>query len=543
MTSDSRDEVKFRELIAKRLEEIADQNEKDGSHDAPFPAWIAGIRDAAGFVKYERFTKDEIAEQWPTAKDKLIIEMSQRICTCGHRGHEHHAEGYSCERCICPEFYLMHLAKGPYDDLTPVSVPEIQPVEVACILNAVSSNGIVHLDCEIKDRPLEESLEIQIRLSEFESVYRYIVGGLDDEGEGGNPIIRPMTGFDVWDIMRSKQICHFCKHPRSEHREMGDAERRMPCGHEDIDPEDESAVPCLCYGFTTSKEESEALAKNGPQYCKCGHGRGYHEDGECYHQEAIGLHAAYTHYERCKCKGGFVMEELEVSPSCAKCGHTEAMHVNDGLGCMDVSKDAEPDIDAFPRCHCPKFVTMGEQSEKLYDASDLAKSRDDLAERFKLYREATKAEQSEQAKSKFCIHCGHYLFCHYGERNPNGCTCSDFTTVSQFSSCSQSVQPEHSSQSQEPQLPDRFQDKSQRVRIAGVRLVRRENTLKSDLPVRLDLERALSYLSWLAQLTSLVTECQACRKLAVPGLNNLLLELKNSHPTHMEHPNSASPTE
>jgi hypothetical protein len=330
----------------------------------------------------------------------------------------------------------MHLAKGPYDDLTPVPIPKIPPIEVACVLNAVSSNGIVHLECEIKDRPLDEALEIQIRLSELESVYRYLIGGLDDEGDDGNPIIRPMTGFDVWDIARSK-----------------------------------------------------------------------------------------------------------VSPSCKKCGHTEAMHVNDGLGCMDVSKDAEPDIDAFPRCHCPKFVTMGEQSEKLYDASDLAKSRDDLAERFKLYREATKAEQSEQAKSKFCIHCGHYLFCHYGERNPNGCTCSDFTTVSQFSSCSQSVQPEHSSQSQEPQLPDRFQDKSQRVRIAGVRLVRRENTLKSDLPVRLDLERALSYLSWLAQLTSLVTECQACRKLAVPGLNNLLLELKNSHPTHMEHPNSASPTE
>jgi hypothetical protein len=465
MTNDGRDEVKYRELIAKRLEEIADQNEKDGSHDAPLPAWIAGIRDAAGFVKDERFTKDEAAEHAENCKDcprckHPDCRHSEGLCNyardcgcdyyikceCGHPLGAHFDgnmerqaclyEGCECVKCFMVKKTPVPKTEGRYDNLTPVPIPNIPPVEIACVLNAVSSNGIVHLECEIKDRPLDEALEIQIRLSELESVYRYLIGGLDDEGDDGNPIIRPMTGFDVWDIARSK-----------------------------------------------------------------------------------------------------------VSPSCKKCGHTEAMHVNDGLGCMDVSKDAEPDIDAFPRCHCPKFVTMGEQSEKLYDASDLAKSRDDLAERFKLYREATKAEQSEQAKSKFCIHCGHYLFCHYGERNPNGCTCSDFTTVSQFSSCSQSVQPEHSSQSQEPQLPDRFQDKSQRVRIAGVRLVRRENTLKSDLPVRLDLERALSYLSWLAQLTSLVTECQACRKLAVPGLNNLLLELKNSHPTHMEHPNSASPTE
>jgi hypothetical protein len=307
MTSDSRDEVKFRELIAKRLEEIADQNEKDGSHDAPFPAWIAGIRDAAGFVKYERFTKDEIAEQWPTAKDKLIIEMSQRICTCGHRGHEHHAEGYSCERCICPEFYLMHLAKGPYDDLTPVPVPKIQPVEVACILNAVSSDGIVHLDCEIKGRSLEESLEIQIRLSEFESVYRYIVGGLDDEGEG----------------------------------------------------------------FTTSKEESEELAATNCE--KCGH--------------LIALHSALVGcmrllsqpevlpYKTCRCEWLPTPEpKRTVSPSCKKCGHTEAMHVNDGLGCMDVSKDAEPDIDAFPRCHCPKFATTAEQSESYLQSAQSERS-------------------------------------------------------------------------------------------------------------------------------------------------------------------------
>jgi hypothetical protein len=70
---------------------------------------------------------------------------------------------------------------GRYDNLTRMPVPEIPPVEIAHILNAVSSNGIVNLDCEIKDRPIEESLEIQIRFSEFESVYRYLVGGLNND--------------------------------------------------------------------------------------------------------------------------------------------------------------------------------------------------------------------------------------------------------------------------------------------------------------------------------------------------------------------------
>jgi hypothetical protein len=284
------DEAKFRELIAKRLEEIADLNEMDCSHDTPLPAWIQGIRDSANFVRRERFPRHE------------------------NESAKHAEECKNCPRCKHPE-------------------------------------------------------------------------------------------------CRHDGVCNY----------GGD---------------------CGCDYFAAK--------------CECGHTVGAHFDGNMNYQACL--------HEGCEC--------VEYHSARAK-------STLEKINFTDVK----------PPSNAPDGFSI-------WYATEVAKAR---------YFKATMAEQSE--------------------------------------SYSQSDQSEHSSQSPEPQLPDRFPSKSRHGQTVADLLAHMVSIQESNPRVAPDSEMESLFHFLPALWKCEEAECQAFRRLVAPVLSSLLLVLESSHPTHTEHPNSASPIE
>jgi hypothetical protein len=140
-----------------------------------------------------------------------------------------------------------------------------------------------------------------------------------------------------------------------------------------------------------------------------------------------------------------------------------------------------------------------------------------------------------QAKCARCSHVGHQhhmpnLGCEELE-----CDCPRFTTAEQSSSYYKSAQSERSSPFQEPQLSDRYQCKFQHGRTVVDQLAHTVSTLVSGPQVKPVLGKGLSFRTLLALSMCEATECQAVRILVARALSNLLPELRNCLPTHMEH--------
>lgn len=61
-----------------------------------------------------------------------------------------------------------------------------------------------------------------------------------------------------------KKECYFCHHSKGYHYDPElEIAKQMPCNFMEADPLDESPVACLCYGWCETKEEADALAKEG----------------------------------------------------------------------------------------------------------------------------------------------------------------------------------------------------------------------------------------------------------------------------------------
>jgi hypothetical protein len=117
------------------------------------------------------------------------------------------------------------------------------------------------------------------------------------------------------------------------------------------------------------------------------------------------------------------------------------------------------------------------------------------------------------------------------------------TMAEQSESYSQSDQSEHSSQSPEPQLPDRFPSKSRHGQTVADLLAHMVSIQESNPRVAPDSEMESLFHFLPALWKCEEAECQAFRRLVAPVLSSLLLVLESCHPTHMAHLNSASPTE
>jgi len=61
--------------------------------------------------------------------------------------------------------------------------------------------------------------------------------------------------------------CAFCQHPKGYHYDKSIINvPQLPCNFLDLDPVDETEVECLCYGWCETKEEAEALVKEGENH-------------------------------------------------------------------------------------------------------------------------------------------------------------------------------------------------------------------------------------------------------------------------------------
>jgi hypothetical protein len=140
------DKAKFRELIAKHLEEIANTNEGlDGTNGDFGRGWIAGIRDAAGFVRRERFPRPmmtaggekqcpecyRIGNEVCTVPSECYFRgKSEPDCECGHTVGAHFDGNMNYQACLhegceCVEYHSARakstLEKINFTDVKPPS--------------------------------------------------------------------------------------------------------------------------------------------------------------------------------------------------------------------------------------------------------------------------------------------------------------------------------------------------------------------------------------------------------------------------------------
>lgn len=85
-------------------------------------------------------------------------------------------------------------------------------------------------------------------------IIRWDDSGLDNEWLFANE----------FEFLKSKKECYFCHHGKGYHYDESiKYEMQMPCNFVETDPVEQTPVSCLCYGWSETKEEADALVEEG----------------------------------------------------------------------------------------------------------------------------------------------------------------------------------------------------------------------------------------------------------------------------------------
>jgi len=297
----------------------------------------------------------------------------------------------------------------------------------------------------------------------------------DEEHYEGHSIIRPITGYDVWDktmnlrnnafIIKAEdrdKYCPTCLHLKNYHSEDG------------CNLMFNETVKCNCPGLWTPMVNVILFKPSGKYYTE--------EQWRIPEGEVIPIIDPNPNPEEPRFRSVVGPYDMEFSPDFRRIsgGHV-LIPAQEPWGYPHLFPAESKVIKSFDKCYDCKHTAL-EHSNNGISPNDI---------------------------------------CHHSD----DCFCLKFTTrAEQSQSYSQSAQLEHQSQYEEHQSSFRYQCKFQHVRTVGDLLVRMVSTLKSDPPEELGSMREQLSQPLLALLKCEEVECRDVRKLVGLILSNLLLE-------------------